>query len=229
MEYIKIYGLWKRENWGFDQKKDKVLERRKSKSKLLVGEYARPEFENIKTWRVSEKVDGTNVRIYFCTHPDGHEINFAGRTSAAILQEPLLSYLKKTFTSPALQEIAKDMGTSTFVLYGEGYGPKIQAVGKNYREDQGFILFDGMNQNQRFASRSALKTIADKLCIPVVPDLGIMTEKQIVDFVKSKPLSQCSITPHTIEGIVARAEPTVYFENGIPIMFKLKCKDCEAI
>ena len=56
-----------------------------------------------------------------------------------------------------------------------------------------------------------------------------MDEKQIIEFVKSKPLSLCSITPHTIEGIVARAEPTVYFESGVPVIFKLKCKDFEAI
>jgi hypothetical protein len=31
------------------------------------------------------------------------------------------------------------------------------------------------------------------------------------------------------EGIVARAEPTVYFESGAPVIFKLKCKDFEVI
>lgn len=219
MEYIKIHSLWKRE--GIDCKT--------KKHNLIIGEYARPEFANIKTWRVSEKVDGTNVRIYFSTHPDCYEVNFVGRTSKAVLQEPLLNYLKKTFTSMSIREIAEDVGTSSFVLYGEGYGPKIQAVGKNYREDQGFILFDGINQHSKWLSRSTLKTIAEKFCIPLVPDLGIMDEKQIIEFVKSKPLSLCSITPHTIEGIVARAEPTVYFESGVPVIFKLKCKDFEAI
>lgn len=228
MEYVKIHSLWKREGHDFDQKKEKP-QASKKKHSLIVGDYARPEFANIQTWRVSEKVDGTNVRIYFCTHPDGYEVNFMGRTSEAVLQEPLLNYLKKTFTSITLREIAEDVGTSSFVLYGEGYGPKIQAVGKNYREDQGFILFDGINQYSKWLSRSTLKTIAEKLSIPLVPDLGIMDEKQIVEFVKSKPLSLCSITPQPIEGIVARAEPTVYFESGVPVIFKLKCKDFEAI
>ena len=52
-----------------------------------------------------------------------------------------------------------------------------------------------------------------------------MTEEEIVNFVKSKPLSQCSRIPQMIEGVVCRSEPLTLFRNGKPIMFKLKCKE----
>jgi len=75
--------------------------------------------------------------------------------------------------------------------------------------------------------RGSVAEVGAKLGVPVVPDLGVMTEDQIVEFVKSKPLSRCSIKPQVMEGVVCRADPEVYFKHGVPVMFKLKCKDFE--
>ena len=78
----------------------------------------------------------------------------------------------------------------------------------------------------------SLKNIASKLKIDVVPELGIMDEKQIVWLVKhvGKTLGEFKSKiskDKTLdaEGIVARSYPLVLFKNGNPLMFKLKQED----
>ena len=73
--------------------------------------------------------------------------------------------------------------------------------------------------------REDVKTIADQLGIPMVPSLGVMTEAAIVEFVKSYPLSRCSLIPQVMEGVVCRSDPLMLFRNGKPLMWKLKCKE----
>ena len=51
------------------------------------------------------------------------------------------------------------------------------------------------------------------------------TEEEIVDLVKSKPLSKCSEIDQVIEGVVCRSEPLMLYRNGNPVKFKLKCKE----
>ena len=78
-----------------------------------------PEFEYLanSSWVGTEKIDGTNIRIY-------QNGQIAGRTDNA--QIP-------TFLLPILEEARRklresDLPLST-VLYGEGYGQKIQSGG----------------------------------------------------------------------------------------------------
>ena len=216
MGYPKINSLWKRQEV--------------TKS-LIIGNYACPEFGNVKTWNVTEKIDGTNIRITFLEiEGQKAEPSIDGRTDAAIIPTHLLLKLQpiatwesfdKVFTTPEMHipQLYREI-----VFYGEGYGPKIQAAGPKYRSDVGFILFD-VKVGDYWLSRENVKDVAAKLGVPVVPDLGIMTEEQIVEFVKSKPLSRCSEKEQVMEGIVARADPMLYFKHSNPVMFKLKVQD----
>jgi len=54
-----------------------------------------------------------------------------------------------------------------------------------------------------------------------------MTEEEVVAFVKSKPTGKYNDTGYPMEGIIARSEPLVRFnEPGAgPVMWKLKVKD----
>ena len=61
--------------------------------------------------------------------------------------------------------------------------------------------------------------------MPCVPTLALMTNEEIIDYVKSKPLSLCSEDKQVMEGIVARTEPVLMRRNGEPLMMKLKCKE----
>ena len=66
--YPKIQTLWKRD---------------KEMGKVIEGELSKPEFDNIKNWLVTEKIDGTNIRIIFKTYPPKEalepSVEFKGR------------------------------------------------------------------------------------------------------------------------------------------------------
>ena len=228
MEYPKINSLWKREGWYFDEKlkKDTPPELQSKRQSLIPGDYSEPEFGNIKRWRVDEKIDGTNIRVTFNKTQEGIShpgVMFGGRTANAQIPTHLLTYLQETFTDDTL-DAAFPEGPCHVILFGEGYGPKIQACGGNYRASPGFILFDVV-VGDWWLRRGHVIEIAKLLNVDVVPDLGIMTEDEIVAFVKSKPLSHCSRIPQMMEGIIARSEPLMLFRSGKPLMWKLKCRE----
>jgi len=223
MEYPKINSLWKREGWYFDEGKKNSPDYQKGRQSFIVGDYAFPEFENIKKWTVDEKVDGTNIRIFY---QDG-KVRFGGRTKDAQIPCHLFDYLQANFGDWNFSKVFPVKENESYpyvILFGEGYGTKIQKGGGNYRKDVGFILFD-VYVSGWWLERSSCKDVAEQFGIPMVPQIGIMTEGEIVEFVKSKPLSQCSITPQVMEGIIARPSPLVMYRKGDPIMFKLKCKE----
>lgn len=225
MEYIKINSLWKRQGWYFDQDKKKSPDYQARGQSFIIGDYAAPEFGNVKKWHVEEKVDGTNIRIIIKPSLEvGRDLRFGGRTSNAHLPCQLLEALEDMFKPEKVFEIFKEQAESIVILYGEGYGPKIQACGGNYRKDPGFILFD-VRVGDWWLKREDVKIISERLQVPMVPEIGIMTKEEIVEFVKSKPMSKCSHVPQMMEGIIARSDPLMLFRNGKPLMWKLKCKE----
>ena len=178
-EYFKINSIWKRQGWYFDEQCKKDPTKQKGRQSFIEGDYACQEFSLIKKWHVEEKIDGTNVRISYGQSGPGEpfEVDFLGRTSNSQMPYELLKALKDLFP---LEKIQLAFPNATrLVLYGEGYGPKIQSCGGNYRADLGFILFD-VYINGWWLEREGVKQTAEKLCIPCVPFIGIMTEKELV-------------------------------------------------
>lgn len=221
MEYFKINSLWKREGWYFDEEKKKNPNFQKGRQSFIIGDYACEEFKNVKWWHVEEKIDGTNIRIIF---KDG-KVTFGGRTKAAQIPTFLLDYLMKTFTDSLMQaRFCKDGNVPQVILFGEGYGPKIQKGGGNYRKDPGFILFDVWIGGW-WLTRQGVIEVAQSLDIPYAPEIGIMSESAIVEYVKSQPFSLCSETQQVMEGVVCRPNPLMLFRDGKPIIWKLKCKE----
>lgn len=233
MEYPKINSLYKREGCGaYDETKKRYvsdLEKKPRKSAIIEGDYACPEFEAIKTWTVTEKVDGTNVRIVF--DRDKGAIDIRGRTDNAQFPTFLFSYLQSTFSWQKLEEIFKD--SNYVILFGEGYGPKIQSGGY-YRKDAAFILFDVFCSGWWF-KRDDLAVVAEQLGIDYCKNLlnpymatqtDIWTVEECVKYVKSQQNSTIAqVEDHVMEGIVARSQPQMMFRKGGQIMFKLKCDD----
>ncbi len=216
MEYVKINSLWKRQDYVKGMPKG-------MHGPLIPGEYSDPTFGAIKRWRVEEKIDGTNIRVFY---KDG-KVSFGGRTSAAQLPCHLLDYLQTIFGDWIFNKVfpcAADQPYPNVILFGEGYGQKIQGCGGNYRKDVGFILFDVWIGGW-WLKRDDVSQIAEKLSVPVAPDLGIMEEREVVEFVKSNPMSKCSYVPQVMEGVVCRSEPLLLFRDGKPVMWKLKCKE----
>ena len=185
---------------------------------LLEGKFALPEFEYLANnqWQFSEKVDGTNIRIMF----DGEQLAVGGRTDKSQLPIFLVLRLHDIFL-PKL-EIFKGFGVNNFCLYGEGYGAKIQKGGGNYRQDQGFVLFDVKN-GDRWLRRGDVESIAEELDIEVVPDIGSGTLAEMVEMARQGFNSAWG--DFMAEGIVARPAVEVKSRSGHRIITKVKCKD----
>lgn len=202
MDYPKINSLWKRAG----------------DHSFIVGDYSCAEFALINNWRVEEKIDGTNIVVHYLDTT----VSYQGRTQNAAIPPFLVAYLENHVTSELMSTVFPE--NKSVVLFGEGYGGRIQASGPSYRDDVGFMLFDALVDGL-WQTREELARIGDQLNLPVPPQLGVMTEAEIVDLVKSKPLSRCSIKPQAIEGVVVRSEPLLLFRNGNPLTWKLKVRD----
>jgi len=211
MKYPKINTLWKRDE--------------NNKFKIIEGDYSCEEFINIEKWEVSEKIDGTNIRVFF-EPKEKVAVRFGGRTDNAQIPTFLIDYLQKTFTKELLENNFEDV--KKVILFGEGYGAKIQKGGGLYRKDVGFILFDIWLDGWWFKQED-VREIAKKLNIDCVPSIAIMNKEEIINYVKSKPKSICAIEEKIAEGIVARSHPLMLFRNGKPMMFKLKVEDYEKL
>lgn len=228
MEYPKINSLWKREDWYFEEGKKRDKESQKGRQSFIIGNYAREEFGNIKYWDVEEKIDGTNIRIFF----KNGTVSFGGRTKDAKLQPHLLEYLQNHFTPELLsQTFPQKEGDSlaNIILFGEGYGPKIQH-GHFYSKTPGFCLFDVKIGPWWLEKNVVRHEISEKLGISSPPCLLTKaTEEQIIDFVKEKHFSRFALNDpkreYIMEGVMCRPQPLILFRNGDPIMFKLKCKE----
>nr|VFK57790.1 MAG: RNA ligase [Candidatus Kentron sp. UNK]VFK69183.1 MAG: RNA ligase [Candidatus Kentron sp. UNK] len=186
---------------------------------LLIGEYSTPEFEYLadNTWAFTEKVDGTNIRVYI---KEG-KVSFGGKTDNAQIQTRLSTALDELFTpkQDLLLEIFKD---ADVCLYGEGYGAKIQKGGGLYRQDQGFVLFD-IAIGHWWLKRKDVEDITGRLGIDIVPVIGYGTLHEMVDRVRRGFDSQWG--PFAAEGIVARPIIELKTRSGERVIAKLKKKD----
>lgn len=229
MLYPKLHSLFKREGYNFPQTEKKL-----KNNKLFIGEHTTPEFEAIDRWTVTEKIDGTNVRIIYDKSDGRTKLTFGGRTDNAQFPTFLHSYLQDTFSKENLEAVFSKSNYT--VLFGEGYGHKIQSGGY-YRSDAAFILFDvycsgwWLDREGVEATAKALGIDwAKPLFLPIPKDEGTLvtpfwTKQQIIEYVKSKPKSILAKDEYEMEGVVARSAPLMMFRSGGPIMFKLKCKD----
>ena len=119
------------------------------------------------------------------------------------------------------------LGAINVILFGEGYGPKIQGkVGHRYIDTQSFILFD-VYIDGWWLNRESVIDIAGKLNVDSVPIVhACATTEDIIEYIRSKPKSIQAIDNELqIEGVVCRTEPQLFLKDGSPLMFKLKCKD----
>lgn len=205
-EYIKIQTLWLRDPAT-------------NHKTLLRGEWAKPEFQYLASalWVWTEKVDGTNIRVIW----DGERVRFGGKTDAAQVPTPLLAHLMDVFTPERLAAALK----GPLVLYGEGYGPKIQKGGGRYRDDPGFILFDALAVDT-WLERGTVEEIAGALAIPVAPIIGSGSLWEAAAIVEDGYLSQIAKDPTlTAEGFVMRPAVELKNRRGERVIAKVKHND----
>lgn len=200
--YPKINSLYKRDERG----------------RFIVGEFADSAFDYLfdADWIGTEKVDGTNIRVYWDA-VEG-DITIRGRTDNAQLFIPLLEAVDDAFDRSLLVEHFPDGAT----FYGEGYGARIQKGGGNYRDDQAFVLFD-VRVGGWWLRDADLVDAAEELKLDVVPRTfwGRLRDPESV--VREGFLSEWG--NFTAEGLVLRPAEQLFDRHGNRITVKLKTRD----
>lgn len=195
---------------------------------FLDGQWSLPEFGFLarNEWHWTEKVDGTNVRVFY----DGEAVRFGGRTEAAQMPVFLLERLQALFPVEKLDaafpdvEAAMRAGTlGSVMLYGEGYGAKIQKGGGNYKPDGvDFVLFD-VQIGGVYLERQNVEDVAAKMGLRVVPVLGKGTLEDAIAMAKAGFDSTWG--PFKAEGLVMRPATELLTRRGHRLITKVKHKD----
>ena len=209
-EYTKIETIFERDMEGT--------------KKLIEGKFRNETVEYLKgnRWIGTEKIDGTNIGIVW----DGHKVSYQGRTERAQIPAHLMNKLIEMFGGTVNEELFEQkFGEMQVILFGEGYGAKIQKGG-NYRSDVSFILFDVYLPEQNlWLKRDAVEDIAKTFGVDVVP---IVYEGDIagaVEFVKGKPKSTIGVAD--MEGIVCKPAVDMLDRMGRRLIVKIKVCDFE--
>jgi ATP-dependent RNA circularization protein (DNA/RNA ligase family) len=204
-EYHKIQSVFKRDERG----------------KFMHGEWSTPELAYLagNEWEATEKVDGTNVRVYW--DADTKSVRFGGRTDNAQMPVELMTMLQQMFTPKVFGD------KPTMCLYGEGYGRKIQKVGSAYIPDAvGFILFD-VNCGGWWLRRESVHEIAESLGIKTVPVCGRGSIQYFIAKASTGDVfSEVAATTETrSEGYVLRPVADLFDRRGHRIITKVKLRD----
>ena len=205
-EYPKIETIFNRDTEGT--------------KKLIFGTYhdETVKYLRFNDWQFTEKIDGTNISVEW----DGHAVSFHGRTERAQIPKHLLEYLEKTFLTTEAEELFEQTyGDKNVILYGEGYGAKIQNGG-NYRSDVSFILFDVLI-GDNWQEREWVEKTAKMFGIDVVPVVFVGSLEKGVDYVMEHHPS--TIGTAMMEGIVGRPMVEMRDRLGKRIIVKIKWED----
>lgn len=211
-EYPKIPSPFKRETDG------------PNRNKLIDGAWSCREFEVLAEtpWVFTEKVDGTNVRVYW----DGHKPSFRGRTDNAQMPPKLLAVLEAMFPEELLEQ---QFGAEPAVLYGEGYGAGIQKGGV-YRPDQSFVLFDVFVPRPGFRpgwwlERATVEEIGFKLGIDVVPRVFTGPLTDAIEIVRHAGRGSYWGPTVPMEGFVGTSALGLLNRAGERLIVKVKTRD----
>ena len=191
--------------------------------KLIEGDWrdSAVAYISLLPWRWTEKIDGTNTRIYW----DGHKVVYGGRTESAQLPAPLVNKLNEIFgTYEAEEMFEQKFGETEVMLFGEGYGGKIQKVGPLYGEVD-FRLFDVyLPQTDLYLRWDDVHDVANTFGIKTAPLVRIGTLNEAIDFVKTKPKSLISYNA-PMEGVVCKPLCELRDRQNKRLVVKVKVKD----
>jgi len=192
------------------------------KKQLIRGQWRNKTVEMLKDiqWDWTEKVDGTNIRIQW----DGHGVSFGGRTERASIPSHLVNRLNEIFGGEESAQMFEQLfGERQVILYGEGYGNKIQGVGKQYIPDGvDFILFD-LLIGENYQPRESVERCAKAFGIRAVPVVGTGTLQEAEEYVRRHPQSLLGDLP--MEGVVCRPVEELLDRCHNRVIVKIKYRD----
>lgn len=186
---------------------------------FLMGQWTMPEFEYLRNleWIFEEKVDGTNIRIGY----DGEKVEIGGRTKDAQTPTFLTNKLHEMFPVSKFKKAFPDC--NNVLLFGEGYGAKIQKGGGDYiRDGVSFILFD-VKIGDWWLKLEDKRDVATKLGIEVVPVVGTGSLHKAIQMCEEGFPSVLRLSPP--EGLILRPQVDLWNRKGERIISKLKLKD----
>lgn len=173
-------------------------------------------------WQGTEKIDGTNTRIYW----DGHRISWGGHTAHSQIQPNVAKYLEETFGTPEMEYLFEQIFNDMEVyIFGEAYGAGIQKGGGTYVEDGksvSFIVFD-VNIDGYDLRRKDVDDVAAKLGLMSVPVCFEGTLEEAKAFVASHPMSTLNGGLHEMEGLVLQPRDVQLYDYKHHLI-KCKCK-----
>ena len=210
-EYPKITGPFKRD----------------PQTNKLTDEWATRELEDLagaNIWYFTEKVDGTNVRIFW----DGYRVTYSGRTDNAVFSADQEAALKHLFAGEDNENLfEQQFGVEPAILYGELYGPKIQKGGV-YRDDITYTLFD-VKRGGLWLFRQAVEDVAAGLGIDAAPlILDGVNVQMAIDHVKVGLYSEIALESKAAtfsEGLVGYTRSGLLDRRGNRISVKIKHRD----
>lgn len=234
MLYPKIETLFTRDKYTF---------------KVIPGNFRNEAFSLINEWEWTEKIDGTNIRITYSECPPPCEfdknprvshkqfrkvieyigsycgIKYDGRTDAAELPGGVVEYLDDKLCSQTMMEQFQD---KKVIIYGEGYGGKIQKGG-GYSQTQKFVVFD-IFIDGFWLKREDIQNICNKLGLDVVPIIRTSASlKEAIDLVKvgftSSLASSNGNFIQQAEGLIGRTKVPLFTYHGQRLITKLKTCD----
>lgn len=216
MEYHKIETLYERDLQSF---------------KVKPGQFKNRTYSLLKSWRWTEKVDGTNIRVIWehaiSNGPDApgrpSRLTFGGKTDNAQIHADLIKWLYEHVSAAKLAEIFPDVDA---VIYGEGYGAGIQKGGGDYTPEKKLIVFDVLVGDKWWLAHEDVFDVAAKLGLDVVPDFGEMTLEEATEMVRGGFKSRCAVNASKeAEGLVGRPLEALFDKKGARLIVKLKTKD----
>lgn len=222
--------------------KIQTIFKRDERNVIIPGDFTLPEFSTLKDlkWNCTEKVDGTNMSVHIIPGfgtidmetgivENEYKVEYHGKTANAQIPSHLLKKMQELLPKDKLIEYFTRNGkvpTEPIILYGEGYGAKIQNGGNYIKNDCSFILFD-VRVGDWWLERPALEEIAVNLGIQIVPEIGEMTIKEACLYVMSGFKSAVAILnpDYLAEGLVLKAPHGILLRNGGRLMTKIKYRD----
>ena len=217
-KYPKIRSLFKRDN------QFKFTEQYTSAS---LQEFSEKNFK----WSCYEKIDGMNMRVY-CNY-ERNEFKYFGRTDSADIPEHLKPELEKIVESVKKNKeaVKQALQASIFVLFGEGFGHKIQKGGLYLGDKTACHAFDSYayivtkeNQYKGFwLDSKKLDELLKILQVEKVPSFGQMTVHSAVEMVKNGFSSKYGTAK--AEGLILKTDFPVFDSFGERLIFKVKSKD----
>jgi hypothetical protein len=177
-------------------------------------------------WRLSEKIDGTNVRVMW----DDARITFNGKTDGAQMPGGLVQFLQGMFGTPQmLERFEETFGATPVTIYGEGFGGSIQKGGSTYSPTSVFAAFDVLIGGF-WLRHDDFTQLCESLGIPRVPVIRhsvssseIWTLDEAVDYVQHGFTS--AYGPFPAEGVIAKPTTELRTRMGERVVVKIKTAD----